>query len=53
MLPRELGHRLGLARLKWPRWLRSKWIAIALMILFFWSYEAFASGTIPSAPRGF
>jgi len=42
MLPRELGHRLGLARLKWPRWLRSKWIAIALMILFFWSYEAFA-----------
>jgi polyferredoxin len=42
MLPRELGRRLGLARLKWPRWLRSKWIAIALIILFFWSYEAFA-----------
>ena len=42
MLPRELGHRLGLARFKWPRWLRSKWIAIGLMILFFWSYEAFA-----------
>ena len=42
MLPRELGHRLGLARFKWPRWLRSKWIAIVLMILFFWSYEAFA-----------
>jgi ferredoxin len=31
-----------LARLKWPRWLRNKWMAIALMILFFWSYEAFA-----------
>lgn len=42
MLPRELGHRLGLARFKWPRWLRSKWIAIVLMIVFFWSYEAFA-----------
>ena len=42
MLPRELGHRLGLARFKWPRWLRGKWLAIALMILFFWSYEAFA-----------
>jgi ferredoxin len=42
MLPRELGHRLGLARFRWPRWLRSKWAAIALMILFFWSYEAFA-----------
>ena len=41
MLPRELGHRLGFAKLKWPRWLRSKWIAIALMILFFWAYEAF------------
>jgi ferredoxin len=42
MLPREVGHRLGLARFKWPRWLRTKWIAIALLILFFWSYEAFA-----------
>jgi cytochrome c oxidase assembly factor CtaG/ferredoxin len=42
MLPRELGHRLGLARFKWPRWLRTKWMAIALLILFFWSYEAFA-----------
>jgi cytochrome c oxidase assembly factor CtaG/polyferredoxin len=42
MLPRELGHRLGLARFRWPRWLRSKWISIALLILFFWSYEAFA-----------
>jgi cytochrome c oxidase assembly factor CtaG/ferredoxin len=42
MLPRELGHRLGLARFKWPHWLRTKWIAIVLMILFFWSYEAFA-----------
>jgi cytochrome c oxidase assembly factor CtaG/ferredoxin len=42
MLPRELGRSLGLARFHWPRWLRSKWIAIVLMILFFWSYEAFA-----------
>jgi polyferredoxin len=42
MLPREMGKRLGLARLKWPQWLRSKWIAIALMVFFFWSYEAFA-----------
>jgi cytochrome c oxidase assembly factor CtaG/ferredoxin len=42
MLPRELGHRLGLARFKWPRQLRTKWMAIVLMILFFWSFEAFA-----------
>jgi cytochrome c oxidase assembly factor CtaG/ferredoxin len=42
MLPRELGHRLGLARFRWPRWLRNKWTAVALLLLFFWSYEAFA-----------
>jgi cytochrome c oxidase assembly factor CtaG/polyferredoxin len=42
MLPRELGHRLGLARFKWPRRLRGKWVAVVLMILFFWSYETFA-----------
>ena len=34
MLPREVGKRLGLARLNWPRKLRSKWIAILLMIFF-------------------
>ncbi|HTZ60083.1 MAG TPA: cytochrome c oxidase assembly protein [Acidobacteriaceae bacterium] len=42
MLPREIGHRLGLARFRWPQWLRTKWLAILLMIVFFWSYEAFA-----------
>jgi polyferredoxin len=48
MLPRELGHRLGLAGFKWPRWLRSKWLAVALMILFFWSYEVFDLWDHPS-----
>ena len=48
MLPRELGHRLGLAKLRWPRWLRTKWLAIVLMICFFWSYEAFAIWDHPS-----
>src|SRR3984957_2757146 len=52
MLPREIGHRLGLARFKWPRWLRSKSIAIALMILFFWSYEAFAIWDHPGRTAG-
>ncbi len=42
MLPRELGHRLGLARFTWPRRLRNKWMALALMAAFFWSFEAFA-----------
>jgi polyferredoxin len=41
MLPRELGHRLGLATHAWPTWLRNKWLAAALMVLFFWAYERF------------
>jgi cytochrome c oxidase assembly factor CtaG len=41
MLPRELGRRLGLKPRPWPRWLRSKWLAVGLLILFFWAYEAF------------
>ncbi|MEO8350144.1 MAG: cytochrome c oxidase assembly protein [Chthoniobacteraceae bacterium] len=41
MLPRELGRRLGWATRSWPRALRSKWLAIALLALFFWAYEAF------------
>ena len=42
MLPRELGRRLGLATRHWPRPLRSKWLAVVLLALFFWAYEAFA-----------
>jgi polyferredoxin len=26
----------------WPRWLRSKWLAVALLALFLWAYEAFS-----------
>ena len=26
----------------WPRWLRSKWLAVVLVIMFLWAYEAFA-----------
>ncbi|MGH8639480.1 MAG: cytochrome c oxidase assembly protein, partial [Burkholderiales bacterium] len=40
-LPREIGRRLGLATRRWPRALRSKWLAVGLVILFFWAYEAF------------
>ena len=42
MLPRELGRRLGLATRQWPRPLRSKWLAVLLLALFFWAYEALA-----------
>jgi len=38
---RDLGRRLLPARWSWPRRLRSKWIAITLLFIFFWGYEAF------------
>ncbi len=41
-LPREIGHRLGFATRVWPRRLRSKWLAAALLAAFFWAYEAFS-----------
>ena len=42
LLPRTLARRLLPARLRWPRQLRGKWPSIALLVLFFWAYEAFA-----------
>ena len=42
MLPRQAAKRWLPARLPWPRPLRSKWLAIGLLVLFFWAYEAFA-----------
>jgi hypothetical protein len=42
MLPRTLARRWLPARLRWPRRLRSKWPAVILLVLFFWSYEAFS-----------
>jgi cytochrome c oxidase assembly factor CtaG len=41
MLPRELGRRLGFATHRWPRALRTKWLAVGLLVLFFWAFEAF------------
>ncbi len=42
MLPRTLARRWLPAGRAWPRWLRSKWLAVALLVLFLWAYEAFA-----------
>jgi cytochrome c oxidase assembly factor CtaG/ferredoxin len=42
MLPRTLARRWLPAGRAWPRWLRSKWLAIGLLIVFFWAYEVFA-----------
>jgi cytochrome c oxidase assembly factor CtaG len=47
-LPRELGHRLGLATRNWPAWLRNKWLSAILLILMFWIFEAFAFWDRPS-----
>jgi cytochrome c oxidase assembly factor CtaG/ferredoxin len=41
MFFRELGRRIGLRQRSWPQALRSKWFAIALLVLFFWGYEVF------------
>lgn len=40
-LPRELGRRLGLATHHVPHALRTKWVAVGLLVVFFWSYEMF------------
>ena len=41
-LPRSFARRWLPARFEWPQRLRSKWLAVVLLMLFFWSYEAFA-----------
>jgi len=41
MLPRRLAKKLFPANRSWPRALGSKWVAVALLLLFFWAYEAF------------
>jgi ferredoxin len=40
-LPRELGRRLGLTTRHWPHRQQTKWLAVGLLVLFFWAYEAF------------
>jgi len=42
LLPRTLArHWLPTGR-HWPRWLRSKWLSVVLLVLFLWAYEAFS-----------
>jgi cytochrome c oxidase assembly factor CtaG/polyferredoxin len=42
MLPRTLARRLRPATHAWPAWLRNKWLAVVLLVVFLWAYEAFA-----------
>jgi len=51
-LPRELAKRLGFAGRPFPPALRSKWLAVALLVLFFWAYEAFGLWDRPAATAG-
>ncbi len=41
MLPRAVARRFVKPLLAWPAALRSKWLALALLAVFFWAYEAF------------
>jgi cytochrome c oxidase assembly factor CtaG/polyferredoxin len=42
LLARNVTRRWLPAPLRWPRWLRTKWLAVVLLVLFFWAYEALA-----------
>jgi cytochrome c oxidase assembly factor CtaG/polyferredoxin len=41
-VPRTFARRWLPRGRSWPRWLRSKWLAVALLALFLWAYEAFS-----------
>jgi hypothetical protein len=41
-LPRTIARRWLPAGRNWPQWLRSKWLSVALLVLFLWAYEAFS-----------
>jgi polyferredoxin len=41
LLPRELARKLFKPVLRWPRWLRTKWLAAGLFVLILFSYELF------------
>ncbi len=44
LLPRTVARKLfgSLGRRRWPAAVRSKWLAVALLITFLWAYEAFS-----------
>lgn len=52
LLPREWIRRLGLRLRDWPEVLRSKWLAGALLALFFAAYEVFDLWNRPEATAG-
>jgi cytochrome c oxidase assembly factor CtaG len=47
ILPRTILRRWIAPRIEWPRWLRTKWLAVALLGTFLWAYEAMALWNSP------
>jgi cytochrome c oxidase assembly factor CtaG/ferredoxin len=46
-LARDVARRVLPAKLRWPRALRTKWLAAALFLLYLWCYEAFSLWNSP------
>jgi hypothetical protein len=49
MLVRDAGRRLYHPARRWPRWLRGKWLAIALLVIVLFAYELFDLWSLPRA----
>jgi cytochrome c oxidase assembly factor CtaG/polyferredoxin len=41
MFTRDLGRKIFHLKFRWPRGLRSKWLAVGLLAIYFWAYETF------------
>jgi NAD-dependent dihydropyrimidine dehydrogenase PreA subunit len=48
-MPRDFGRRFAPPRYRWPRALRSKWMAAGLLVTYLWAYEAFSLWDSPRA----
>jgi len=46
-LARDFGRRWLSSRWRWPKRLRSKWLAVALLAAYLWAYEAFSMWDSP------
>jgi cytochrome c oxidase assembly factor CtaG len=46
-LPRELARFFRLGKLNFPHWLKNKWPATILLLIFFWAYEHFSLWNSP------
>ena len=49
MLVRDAGRRIYHPARRWPRWLRSKWLAIVLLVAVLFAYELFDLWSLPRA----